>query len=330
MLVRLTNVSLPFFLVDDELVKVVRSPRNSTMPANCHQEFDENILSPVRFTAMTKHPALETVIPSRVWNSSIHRCYPEIFRVATKEILLCSNASYEQPVKAQPSKVRVQVNIAAMLPRVLWMEIMSYTHRDWFEAPQSEVGVLRGRLAEEQANSQRANTRRLEAEARCHIVERERDVYRLLARRWQSRLDYLLNQRDGDSVSESESVADAAAYALLGGREQVAILGFGGMFRRFRNRSTAYESSDDDDEDDFNQDIEVSEQNERSLMEEDVDSMNEDMFEDDDGSLSTGGELPLEGAGRSVAQHLGMSTETAKVISSRPQVRTVSISGPDV
>jgi hypothetical protein len=312
--------------VDDELVKVVRSP--TTMLAIYHQEFDEHILSPVRFTAMTKHPALETlVIPCRVWNSSIHRCYPENFRIATKEILMCSNARYEQPIKPQPSKTQVRVNISAMLPRVLWMEIMTYTHRDWFEAPQSEVGVLRRRLVEEQANSQRANTRRLEAEARCHIVERERDVYRLLARRWQSRLDSRLNQRDGDSVSESESVADAAVYARLGGREQAAILGFGG---RFRNRSASYESSDDDDDDDddHNREIDVSEQNETNLMEEDVDAMNEDMFDDDDESLFAGSELPVEGAGSSVTQHMGMSPETAKVIASCPQVRTVSISGP--
>ena len=322
MIVRLTNVSLPLFLVDDELVKVVRSP---TMPANYHQEFEEHIISAVRFTTMSKHPALETVIPCRVWNSSIHRYYPENFRLATKEILMCSNARYEQPVKPQPSKAQVQVNISAMLPRVLWMEIMTYTHRDWFEAPQSEVGVLRRRLVEEQANSQRANTRRLEAEARCHIVERERDVYRLLARRWQSRLDSLLNQRDGDSVSESESVADAAASALLGGREQVAIFDSGGMFRRFRNRSASYESSDDDDEDDNNRDIELSGQNETSLlMEEDVDAMSEDLFDDDDGSLSTGSEPPAEeGAGDS-------APETAKVIASCSQVRTVSISGPDL
>jgi hypothetical protein len=72
MLVCLTNVSLPFFLVDDELVKVVRSPRNSTMPANCHQKFDENILSPLRFTAMTKHAALETVRDSFLRVEFIH------------------------------------------------------------------------------------------------------------------------------------------------------------------------------------------------------------------------------------------------------------------
>jgi hypothetical protein len=276
-----------------------------------------------------------------VWNSSIHRYYPENFRLATKEILMCSNARYEQPVQPQPAPnvLQVQVNIAAMLPRVLWMEIMAYTHRDWFEAPQSELMVLRRRLAEEQANSQRANTRRLEAESRCHIVERERDVYRLLARRWQSRLDSLLNQRggDGDSVlSESESVADAAASnLLLGGREQAAIFGFEGIFRRFSNRSASYESSEDDndEDDDHDEDIEVSEENEARLMEEDIDAMNEeDMFDDDtDGSLSsTGNELPVERAGSSVAQQMAMSAETAKVIASRPQVRTVSISGPDL
>ena len=200
-----------------------------------------------------------------------------------------------------------------------------------FEAPQSEVEFLRRRLAEEQANSQRANIARLEAETRCHIAERERDVYRLLARRWQSRLNSVLNQREEDNLSESESYEEATSSILLNGRDQVAIFGLGGLFRRFRTRATALESSDDDDEGNEDGDIEdASEHNGVSHMEEDEDDMNEDITNEEDsisfGSSNNG--VVLVGNG-SEALDLSVSPETVKAITSRPQARTVSISGTD-
>ena len=70
-----------------------------------------------------------------------------------------------------------------------------------FEPAQSETAFLRQRLLEEQADAQRAHQGRLEAEARLHAVERERDVYRLLAHRWQSRLQTLLRERGGNAAS---------------------------------------------------------------------------------------------------------------------------------
>jgi len=86
-------------------------------------------------------------------------------------------------------------NLAAMLPRVIWIEILSYTHRKWFDSKESETQFLRNRLREEQANAAKAQQARIEAETRCHVAERERDVYRLLARRWQSRLQLILQQQ---------------------------------------------------------------------------------------------------------------------------------------
>jgi len=54
-----------------------------------------------------------------------------------------------------------------------------------FETPPTEVEVLKRRLKEEKEKADLANKARLEADARCHLAEKERDIYRLLALRAQ-------------------------------------------------------------------------------------------------------------------------------------------------
>lgn len=90
-------------------------------------DFTQQVLSGVRFAPLIHRPIAETVIPSRVWNPSIHHYYPDSFRKSCKELLMCSNACYVQPVKPQPTE---RLNVASMLPAGVWMEILSYTHRD--------------------------------------------------------------------------------------------------------------------------------------------------------------------------------------------------------
>ena len=112
--------------VDDELVKVVRSqnPTNSD-----GDDFTVETLSAVRFAPLLPYPAIETVIPARVWSPSEHHFYPDNFRMACKELLLCSNAKTNQePVKPQPQQQAI--NAASLLPKALWVEVLSYTHRD--------------------------------------------------------------------------------------------------------------------------------------------------------------------------------------------------------
>ena len=79
-----------------------------------------------------------------------------------------------------------------------------------FAPEQSETDFLKRRLKEERAKVAKAERARREAEARCLSAERERAVYRLLARRWQSRLNALLSQQqqqqDSDEQGESNAV----------------------------------------------------------------------------------------------------------------------------
>ncbi len=67
---------------------------------------------------------------------------------------------------------------------------------------------------EEKAKTAKAERARREAESRCLAAERERAVYRLLARRWQSRLNVLLGQQQ-EQGSEHEQHQHRAAEDLF-------------------------------------------------------------------------------------------------------------------
>jgi len=257
--------------VDDELVKVVRIGRradgessqsmndvddnigsNQAMMAGNelfdidHRwnsgEFTTQVLSGVRFAPLVAGPVTKTIIPARVWDPSTHRHFPEAFHKASMEVFMCCNSLYTQPLP-RPKKPEERINLAAMLPRVLWMEILSFTHRKWFEREETETEFLRKRLHEEQANAAKAQQARLEAEARCLVAERERDVYRLLARRWQSRVQVLLQQQRQLASSSGISPSSPAVAATVGaesvasldmlitGEERAAIFGLGAMLR---------------------------------------------------------------------------------------------------
>lgn len=114
--------------VEDELVKVVRIRKSNGVIAS-DEDFTQQIISGVRFASLLTFPITEIVIPAKVWEPATHRFYPDSFRAASKELILCCYADYKQPL---PQKVLPQCgfNLAATLPKAIWMEILSFTHRD--------------------------------------------------------------------------------------------------------------------------------------------------------------------------------------------------------
>ena len=138
--------------VEDELVKIVRigpisqrgkgtnaqssdddcigyDPQpSSTSGSNLNNEFTQQILSGVRFSSLLTLPFMETVLPSRLWSPDLQQFFPDSFQRASMELLLCSNSGYIQPLPPPKTPER-RVNLAARLPRVIWLEILSYTHR---------------------------------------------------------------------------------------------------------------------------------------------------------------------------------------------------------
>lgn len=287
--------------VGDELVKVVRIRRPADGGAHMN-DFSQEVLGGVRFTDLLVAPHIVTVLPSRVWSPSVHQTYPESFRKSSKELLLCSHAPYLQPVRPE-NRPENHVNVAAILPRVLWLEILSYTHHNWFDPPQSDEALWQQRFLEEQENARQAQLARLEAEAQCMVARRERDVYRMLARRWQRRLQFLLNQQ----FSESGIDLDNEGANLL----ETAIL---------------RDQSDSDDESSVNNDMDTEASDDTELDEEA--SLDEE--QEDESYIVLDDELPgLDSSETSVNTAIHSAESPGSALMSRPQLRTVSISEHD-
>ena len=122
---------------------------------------------------------------------------------------------------------------------------------------------MKKRLLEVQANAALSEEARLEAEARCHVAEREKDVFRLLARRWQSRLELVLQQQRHTAASSSASLpilsvepssiwSESSSVAMLAddrisGEETAPILGIGATMWRIAG------DEEEDDADSLNQ-----------------------------------------------------------------------------
>lgn len=294
---------------------MVRSQRPAD--GTSEEEFTVEVISAVRFAPLIPNPSTKTVLPARIWSPAEHHFYPESFRNACKEVLLCSNAKRNQPVLPQPPQKTV--NSASMIPQDLWVKVLSFTHRDWFETPQNELEFLRKKLAEEKANVERANAAKLEAERKCEMAEKERDVYRLLARRWQSRMQASSNAADQDS----DTVEEEAAAILMSGREHNMMFGIGNMLRRFRARASVAGRHDEEDSDDEDASDRMEEDNDGD----DDDEMNEDSDEEEEESSSD--EDGDESFSMSSNHQDTVDIRIAKSLRSQATARTVSLSEDD-
>ena len=147
--------------------------------------------------------------------------------------------------------------------------------------PMNEVEFLRRRLAEEQANVESANEAKQEAEMRCMVAERERDIYKVLARTLRSRLN--------SSLPEGSEIVDetVAAERILGRRESSLTFDYGRMFElvaRERNDEEMEEDENEDEDEDFLE--QDDDDDDMSDAMNDVDSDGEEASEGDDESLS--------------------------------------------
>lgn len=207
-----------------------------------------------------------------------------------------------------------------------WGSTRSYTLNIFlshigFEAPQSEVEFLRQRLNEEKEKSAKANRARLEAEARCHLAEKERDIYKLLALRWKGRRRAEANHQELGHENEMDQVEDAATAMVLGSRGSSSVLSLRNLFRRFRDYSEPFEEIDENEVDD-----------EESLDASHTDRMDEDNDmienEEDESSVSMNSERDLERASQVSETGDNYQSSNAMVVSR--QVRTISITGEDI
>jgi hypothetical protein len=273
---------------------IPRSFRGQPPPLS--DEFYQQIVSGVRFTPLVKYPAIPVMIPSQVWSPAAHSHYPASFRKASDAIVLSSLAPIAQP---PPEKIQERVNVAPMLPQSIWAEILSYTHRDWFEQARSDEDFLRRRLGEEQATAKQAQEARLDAETR------------FLALRWQSRLRTLTNERgdhddNGEDFTGSEDVAHVAAAVFA---DEPASLGLGGLGVLIRRFQSQYSDSDEEVEEDSDR---------QGRMEDDSESEDDNAAMEDETDVN---EPP---------ESMAVSPRTSQSLTVRRQARTVSITGEDL
>lgn len=228
--------------VGDELIKVVRS---HGLNPDSSPKYTTRVISGVRFAPLLSSPDIQTIIPARVWAPSNHHLYSNCFRGTCRELLLCSNSSRKQTIRVRPLE---KVNVASMLPRALWVEVLSFTNRDWFDAPLNKVEYLRILLGEEEANVLKANQAKEESETRCRIAEKERDVYRVLARTLRTKLSSVSREENIDDI---ETVEETAAAMLFGGTESLSTFGLSRMLRHFRAPLREENDEEMDDDSDF-------------------------------------------------------------------------------
>lgn len=115
-------------------------------------------------------------------------------------------------------------------------------------------------------------------------MERERDLFRLMARRWQGRMHALMEERRREGASEA--VRRIEDDILLGGREETLIFGLGTMLGGFHTDS---DDDDDDHHNDQDEDDDISDHDAGEEADEgDEDEEEVDDDEDEDEEEETG------------------------------------------
>ena len=295
------------------------------------QEYTSQILSGVRFAPLIPSP-IKTLIPSREWSPSLQTGYPSEYKQASMQLMLCSSSELVQPPPKFLSREE-RFNAAAMLPKSIWFHILSYTHRKWFEPDLDENEYLKRRLREEKAKVANAQRKQREAEERCRAADRERVVYRLLARRWQSRLNMVLSQNDNQVAHAQDQAAEELTDLLDTASNITSLAALRGLLQEL---SGQYDSDGDDDDDDgaISEEASDAEEEHGAMEDDEMEEAHEDVssnLEEDLLELFEGDEASHSDDDLSEDESVEMEdVEALKNLRSSDQPRSVSISSDDL
>lgn len=337
--------------VEDSLVKITRTGlgRATTNDRDNGDGIDDSEyitqeITGVHFAPLLTRPKIEVVIPATKWCPSNHRLYPRSFQDSIRAVLLCSSSSY---IQAKPAMEGI--NMSAALPRDLWVHIFSFANRKWFEPENCEATVLRRRLRQEQSNAAEARAEVGELEHRLSLVQRERDLYLTMIRRWRSEIRRSIHQVQSQREN-SESDVDLEEDSLYVSNQTLlneanTILSSYFVRRQLMDAAEAMEEGDDvedngsnaavvvpavnqggsDDDDDNDDDH----HDDTSMYHESVSSDVMDLdFDDQDPRL--GGSHEVQGEREDSDMMMGTSGSDHHQILSRPQIRSVSITHEDL
>jgi len=151
--------------VNDELVKVTRLD-----DTQCSAAFDHVVLSGVRFVNMVNHPSVGVtpVLPTPVWTPQSACRFPASFKKSAKAIFLVAGR--------------------APLPQHVWLEVMSFADRAWFDRKPTEADKLRLRLEIETKARFEAEEVAREAKRARSLAQRECERFRSIANRLERQL----------------------------------------------------------------------------------------------------------------------------------------------
>lgn len=271
--------------VDDELVKVTRSS-SGAVDGN---EFKRDVISNVGFAPLKKQPNARIVIPALTWEPVKMKSYPLSFRKSAITLLMCSNSQTIQPFLQEE---RHRINVSSKLPREVWVYILSFMPRKWFEPQESETEQLKKKLRLEQIKGFEARKAADDAKAVCCNLEHERDFYRHLSEKMLTCLKSFTqyNEMVGDSANQNFN--HKAIPAELFHEAQSIIDEINNRNSTYSQSSTfvpslRYFNDDDDDGLSLAEDDQSTSTNEN--MVEDLIESNDDssVHAIDDGSLST-------------------------------------------
>jgi len=251
--------------VEDDLVKVVRTqPRSYSIDDENGYGFTSQIISGVTFAPLLAQPQINTIIPAAKWSVSNHHLYPESFRIAAKTILLCNKTNIIQPLEVPPPQQNV--NLSASLPKEVWIHILSFTTRRWFEPEIAEVEMLQNRLIHEQRRAHDARLAQAEAEARYYMVQHESEMFLDIARRFHLHVGTLMNQTQSLStnsrspinpevVASTQSLLDETRLMLFANNDRIMQMGSSFDFMIDDDDDNHEDDDEEDNDEDVNMDF---------------------------------------------------------------------------
>jgi protein-L-isoaspartate(D-aspartate) O-methyltransferase len=188
--------------VDDCLTKVVRTKHT----------FSAQTISGVHFAPLLQTPEKSVLIPAMKWSTTNYHLYPPSFQSAAMTLLMCSNSKLIQIPKMDAPVART--NIAATLPNHVWLHIISFANRKWFDPQFCEVERLKKRLRMEQSLSSELESQNRLLRGTQAILQHERDLYSSLIRRIRTEIQGAIHQGEGNNVGSQDALYNTTQMLL--------------------------------------------------------------------------------------------------------------------
>ena len=146
---------------------------------------------PAASTRVTASPLVDKkrpYLPTPRWNPANHTCFPDSFKKSALAVLGLGLGQRQKFNGCGNGSGSGRSGLAHSLPSVLWIEVLSFTTRGWFEPKPSAESKLATRLAIESKARVQAETAAASAQAKLKAAVKELAEYKALAQRLHGQL----------------------------------------------------------------------------------------------------------------------------------------------